>query len=73
MTTYTNDLLDRLCKQDLVLIVLSPQSKLDEANNDILEEVSKLSDVFPPTKLWTICYKKGYSLLPSRLVKMAWQ
>ena len=51
MTTYTNDLLDRLCKQDLVLIVLSPQSKLDEANNDILEGVSKLSDVFPPTKL----------------------
>lgn len=51
MTTYTNDLLDRLCKQDLVLIVLSPQSKLDEANNDILEEVSKLSDFFPPTKL----------------------
>ena len=28
------------------LIVLSLQSKLDEANNTILEELHKLSDVF---------------------------
>ena len=33
MASDTNDSLDKLRKQDLILIVLSLQSKLDEANN----------------------------------------
>ena len=48
MTSYTNDSLDKLRKQDLIPIVLSLQSKLDEANNEatnkVLEEVRNLSD-----------------------------
>ena len=33
MATYTNKSLDKLYKKDLILIVLSLQNKLDEANN----------------------------------------
>ena len=48
MAPYTNDSLDKLRKQDLIPIVLSLQSKLDEANNEatnkVLEEVRNLSD-----------------------------
>ena len=48
MASYTNDSLDKLRKQDLIPIVLSLQSKLDEANNEatnkVLEEVRNLSD-----------------------------
>ena len=43
MTSYTNVSLDKLRKQDLIPIVLSLQSKLDEANNEannkVLEEL----------------------------------
>ena len=53
MASYTNDSLDKLCKQDLIPIVLSLQSKLDEANNEannkVLQEVRYLSDTI--TKL----------------------
>ena len=34
MASYTNDSVDKLRKQDLIPIVLSLQSKLDEANNE---------------------------------------
>ena len=44
MASYTNDSLDKLRKQDLIPIVLSLQSKLDEATNKVLEEVRNLSD-----------------------------
>ena len=48
MASYTNYSLDKLCKQDLIPIVLSLQSQLDEANNEannnVLEEVRNLSD-----------------------------
>ena len=44
MASYTNDSLDILCKQDLISIVLSLQSKLDEVNSKVLEEVRNLSD-----------------------------
>ena len=48
MTSYTNNSLDKLRRQDLILIVLSLQSKLDESNNEgnnkVLDEVLNLSD-----------------------------
>ena len=44
MATYTGDLLDKLRKQDLIPIVLSLQSKLEDKDNTVLEEVRKLND-----------------------------
>ena len=44
MTTYTGDSLDKLCKQDLIPIVLSPQSKLEDKDNATLSLQSKLED-----------------------------
>ena len=53
MASYTNDSFDKFHNQDLIPIVLSLKSKLDEANNEannkILEDVRNLSDAI--TKL----------------------
>ena len=39
MASYINDSLNKLRKQDLIPIVLSLQSKLDEANNEANHKV----------------------------------
>ena len=42
MTTYTNESLNKLYKKDFILIVLSLQNKLNEANNskaELLDEI----------------------------------
>ena len=44
MATYTGDSLDKLSKQDLLQIVLSLQSKLEDKDNTVLEEVRKLNE-----------------------------
>ena len=46
MALYTKNPLDKLFKQDLILICLSLQSKLDKTNNEATkkEEVRNLSD-----------------------------
>ena len=49
MATYTNESLDKLYNKDLILIVVSLQNKLDEANNsktELLDEICKLNDKF---------------------------
>ena len=74
MASHTNDSLDKLPKQDLIPIVLSLLSKLDEANNEanskVLEEVRNLSDAI--TKLSSELYitKNVNTLLSSRLVTL---
>ena len=44
MTTYTKESLEKINKRDMISIVLSLQSKLEEANKHVLEEIRKLSD-----------------------------
>ena len=44
MATYTVDSLDKLCKQDLIPIFLSLQSKLEDKDNTDLSLQSKLED-----------------------------
>ena len=44
MATYTNESLEKINKRDMINIVLSLQSKLDEANKHVVEEIRKLSD-----------------------------
>ena len=43
MATYTGDSLDKLRKQDLIPIVLTLQSKLEDKDNTVLEEVRNKS------------------------------
>ena len=44
MATYTGDSLDKLSKQYLLQIVLSLQSKFEDKDNTVLEEVRKLNE-----------------------------
>ena len=77
MASYTNDLLDKLRKQDLIPIVLSLQSKLDEANNKannkFLEEVRNLSDTITKLSSELSIVKNVNTVLSNRLVTLDWQ
>ena len=44
MARYTGDSLDKLRRQGLIPIVLSLQSKLEDKDNTVLEEVRKLNE-----------------------------
>ena len=74
MASYSNDSLDKLRKQDLVSIVLSLQSKLDEANNEannkVLREVRNLSDTITNLSSELSITKNVNTLLSSRLVTL---
>ena len=74
MASYSNDSLDKLRKQDLIPIVLSLQSKLDEtnneANNKVLEEVRNLSDTITKLSSELSITKNVNTLLSSRLVTL---
>ena len=74
MASYTNDSLDKLRKQDLIPIVLSLQSKLDEANNEannkVLEEVRNLSDTISKLSSELSITKNVNTLLSNRLVTL---
>ena len=72
MASYTNNSLDKLRRQDLILIVLSLQSKLDESNNEgknkVLDEVLNLSDTIIKLSAELSIKKNVNALLSSRLV-----
>ena len=74
MATYTNESLQNLNKKDMIPIVLSLQSKLDEAkleaNNKLLEEIRKLNDSFSKLGSELSVIKQVNSRLSSRLVNM---
>ena len=74
MTSYTNDSLDKLRKQDLIPTVLSLQSKLDEANNDgnnkVLQEVCNLSDTITKLSSELSITKNVNTVLLSKLVTL---
>ena len=44
MATYTGDSLDKLRKQDLIPIILTLESQLEDKDNTVLEEVRKLNE-----------------------------
>ena len=74
MTSYTNDSLDKLRKQDLIPTVLSLQSKLDEANNEtnnkVLQEVRNLSDTITKLSAELSITKNVNTVLSSKLVTL---
>ena len=70
MATYTNESLEKINKRDMINIVLSLQSKLDEANNRVVEEVRKLSDAFLKLQSELAASQQVNSLLSNRLTNM---
>ena len=46
MANYSQDALDRLCKGNLIDIILQLQTKLEAGNNEVLEEVRMLNKNF---------------------------
>ena len=67
MVTYTGDSLDKLHKQDLILIVLSLQSKLEDKDNTVLEEVRNLNDSISRLHAELAVTKNVNKLLVTRL------
>ena len=70
MATYTKESLEKINKRDMINIVLSLQSKLDEANNRVVEEVRKLSDAFLKLQSELAVSQQVNSLLSNRLTNM---
>ena len=74
MASYTNDSLDKLCKQGLIPIALSLQSKQDEGNNEanhkVLEEVRNLLDTITKLSSEPSITKNVNTPLSSRLVNL---
>ena len=62
--------MEKINKRDMTNIVLSLQSKLDEANNRVVEEVRKLSDVFLKLQSELAVSQQVNSLLSNRLTNM---
>ena len=46
MSIYTEKALDKLNKKELITILLSLQSKVESANNEILDQVRQLNQEF---------------------------
>ena len=70
MATYTNESPEKINKRDMINIVLSLQSKLDEVNNRVTEEVLKLSDPFLKLQSELPVSQQVNSLLLNRLTNM---
>ena len=67
MATYTGDSLDKLRKQDLIPIVLSLQSKLEDKDNTVLDEVRKLNESVSKLHAELAATKNVTNLLLTRL------
>ena len=74
MATDITESLQNINKKDMIPIVLSLQSNLDEAklktNNKVLEEIRKLNDSFSKLESELSVTKEVNSLLLSRLANM---
>ena len=67
MATYTGNSLDKLRKQDLIPIVLPLQSKLEDKDNTVLDEVRKLNDSISKLYAELAVAKNINNLLVTRL------
>ena len=67
MATYAGDSLDKQRKQDLISNVLSLQSKLEDKDNTVLEEVRKLNDSISKLYAEMAVTKNINNLLVTRL------
>ena len=70
MPIYTKEALDKLNKKELITILLSLQSKVESANNKILDQVRQLNQKFSQLKSENSTVKQANSLLSKRLDDM---
>ena len=70
MSIYTEEALNKLNKKELITILLSLQSKLESANNEILDQVGQLNQKFSQLESENSIVKQANSLLSKRLVDM---
>ena len=70
MATYTNESLEKINKRDMKNNVLSLQSKLDEANKHVVEEIRKLSDAVLKLQSELAVSRQVNSLLSNRLTSI---
>ena len=70
MSIYTEEALDKLNKKELITILLSLQSKVESANNEILDQVRQLNQKFSQLESENSILKQANSLLSKRLVDM---
>ena len=66
--SYTEEVLDKLNKGELIGMVISLQIKETEKNGLILEEIRKLNDKFSQFESENVVIKQANSLLSKRLV-----
>ena len=72
MSIYTEEALDKLNKKDLITILLSLQSKVESANNEILSQVRQLNQKFSQLESENSVVKQANSLLSKRLERQCW-
>ena len=70
MATYTGDSLDKLHKQDLIPIVLSLQSKLEDKDKTVLEEERILNESISKLHAELAVTKNINNLLLTRLTTL---
>lgn len=68
--SYTEEVLDKLNKRELIGMVLSLQSNETEKNDLILEEIHRLNYKFSQIESENTVIKRANSLLSKRLVDM---
>ena len=59
MASYSQDVLDRLSKGNLIDIFLQLQTKLEAGNNEVLDEVRMLNKNFAKLESELLVTKKG--------------
>ena len=70
MATYTGDSIDKLRKQDLIPIVLTLQSKLEDKDNTVLEELRKLNESVSQLRLELAVTRNANNLLLTGLTTL---
>ena len=70
MSIYTEEALDKLNKKELITILLSLQSKVESANNEIIDQVRQLNQKFSQLESEYSIVKQANSFLSKRLVDM---
>ena len=70
MTIYTEKAFDKLNKKELIIIILSLQSKVESANNKIFDQVRQLNQKFSQLEAENKVVKQANWLLSKRLVDM---
>ena len=68
ITTYSEEALRKLKKDDLIVTALNLQSKMESSNAKVLEKLKLLNDKFKKLETDVAITRNENSLLPSRLV-----